>query len=106
MSDGQSHDTSDATKIFCHINTFLINAQNSYLDLHVIAFGGVNSQKLNKIVGASSKVKIHSSAETSDLSQTFVDIAGGEEITDFIEIDTDKQVSEAVAGHLAIEYLA
>ena len=76
------------------------------MELHVIAFGaGVNTAQLTQIAGASHKGKVHSSADTAELSNIFVDIAGGQDVASLLEAEIGKRISEAVTDRLSLEYL-
>ena len=49
---------------------------------------------------------IVSSADTAELSNIFVHIAGGHAVADFIETEIGQRISEAVTDKLSLEYMA
>eukprot|EP00978_Attheya_sp_CCMP212_P009335 scaffold22059_cov52-Attheya_sp.AAC.2 len=107
MSDGASHDASQAAGEFSQLNrTIRLNTETD-LELHVIAFGsGADTSQLKQIAGASQNGKLHMSADTAELSNIFVDIASGGNVTDRIEAEIGKRISEAVSDRLSLEFIA
>jgi Mg-chelatase subunit ChlD len=104
MSDGGSAgDASRAAAEFSTLNSEI----ESDLELHVIAFGsGADMGQLQQIAGASPNGKVYSSADTTELSNTFVEIASGQDVAGLLEAEIGKRISEAVTDKLSLEYLA
>lgn len=109
MSDGGTG-TSDASKAACEFENMNreVNEQlGNDLELHVIAFGaGASLIQLQRIASTSRSGKIHTSADTTDLSNIFVDIAGGEDVAGLLEDKIVKRISDAVTDKLSLEYMA
>lgn len=105
MSDGCAGDARAAAQTFSQLNAAIRSTTGSDLELHVIAFGGANSAQLQEIANASSRGKVYASANTADLSNIFVNIAGGQDVAQVLKAEVAKRISEAVADRLAIEYL-
>ena len=81
MSDGGSGDAAAAAGTFSLLNREMRLRLSADLELHVIAFGaGANTTQLQQIAGASRNGTMHSSADTTELSDIFVDIAGGQDV--------------------------
>jgi Mg-chelatase subunit ChlD len=107
MSDGMAPDASAAAGAFSMLNREIRHRLESDLELHVIAFGsGVDTAQLQQIAGASRNGKVHSSADTTELSNIFVEIASGQDVAGLLEAEIGKRISEAVTDKLSLEYLA
>jgi uncharacterized protein YegL len=107
MSDGQANDASAAAVEFLKLNSEIRHLRESDLELHVIAFGsGVNHAQLRQIAAASPNGKVHSTVDTTQLSNVFVDIAGGQAVAGLLEAEISNRISEAVTDKLSLEYLA
>ena len=75
------------------------------LELHVIAFGaGANTMQLRTIAQSSRNGKVYTSANTAKLSNIFVDIAGGQDVSGVLEAKIGKRIGDAVASKLELEY--
>eukprot|EP00980_Cylindrotheca_fusiformis_P018989 scaffold6361_cov124-Cylindrotheca_fusiformis.AAC.2 len=108
MSDGGTvhQDSAMASQTFSQINTEVISRFKSDLELHVIAFGGgADTRQLSDIARASRKGRLHACADSAALSQTFENIAGGQEVASMLESQIGRRISEAVADKLSLEYL-
>ena len=107
MSDGGAYDANLAADTFARLNLYIQQTHGSDLEFHVIAFGGgANIEQLQLIAGSSSNGKLHESADTTELSNLFVEIAGGGSVVDKLEAEIGKRVSDAVSDRLSIEYIA
>eukprot|EP00978_Attheya_sp_CCMP212_P017154 scaffold45541_cov49-Attheya_sp.AAC.7 len=77
------------------------------LELHVIAFGsGTDTSQLKKIAGASQNGKLHMSTATAELSNIFVDIGSGGNVTDRVEAEIGTRISEAMSDRLSLKFIA
>jgi Mg-chelatase subunit ChlD len=107
MSDGAAGDAPAAASTFSSLNQQIKCRFGDDLELHVIAFGSnASRQQLEQIAGASRNGKVHMSADTADLSNIFVDIAGGQDVTGVLEAEIGKRISEAVMDKLCLEYMS
>jgi hypothetical protein len=107
MSDGGSGDAAAASGEFLSLNQEIRPRLGSDLELHVIAFGSrTNNQQLQQIAGASGKGKVHTSADTAELSNVFVDIASERDVAGLLEAEIGKRISDAVTDKLSLEYIA
>jgi len=106
MSDGCAYDSNQAASAFSQLNNTLRHQLECELELNVIAFGsGASQAQLMRIAGSSRSGKFHTSADTAELSNIFVQIAGGSQVADVLEAEIGKRISEAVSGRLAVEYM-
>ena len=106
MSDGCANDAAAAAGTFSQINRNVRQSLGSDLELHVIAFGGgASTSQLQQIAGSSRIGKLHTSADTAELSSIFVEIAGGGDVADTLEAEIGKRISEAVSDRLDLEYI-
>ena len=106
MSDGCAHDAAQAAGAFSHLNRGIRHSHESDLELHVIAFGnGASTQQLQQIAGSSRNGKLQTSADTAQLSNIFVEIAGGSGVADVLEAEIGKRISDAVSDRLSLEYI-
>ncbi len=106
MSDGQASDTDAAVGTFAQINRNVRQTYESDLELHVIAFSnGASTSQLQKIAESSRNGKLHTSADTAELSSIFVEIAGGSGVAEKLEAEIGKKISDAVSDRLSIEYI-
>lgn len=106
MSDGAANDSTQAAHAFATLNAQIRQRVNSDLELHVIGFGGgANNHQLQEIAGSSPKGKVYASAGAAELSNLFVQIAGGQDVAGLLEAEVGKRISEAVADRLAVEFL-
>eukprot|EP00977_Amphora_coffeiformis_P020936 scaffold8649_cov185-Amphora_coffeaeformis.AAC.7 len=106
MSDGASNDASQAAQVFAQLNSSVHISTGHDLELHVIAFGGgADTAQLRLIAQSSPQGRVYASANTADLSNIFVNIAGGQDVAQVLQAEVAKRISEAVADRLAIEYL-
>ena len=107
MSDGEAGDAGHAAGAFSVLNRNERHKRGSDLELHVIAFGsGASTAQLQQIAGSSRNGKLHMSADTAELSNIFVEIAGGDNVAGVLEAEIGKRISEAVSDRLALEYVA
>lgn len=107
MSDGQADDAQTAANSFAALNREITIRYGSELELHVIAFGSANSGQLQTIANSSTKGQLHSAASTYDLSNVFVQIAGGgEKIASVLKEEIGKRVLDAVSDRIVAEYSA
>jgi len=107
MSDGGTHDASAAADTFAELNRNIRHSHGSDLELHVIAFGSQSStSQLQQIASSSRNGKLHTSADTAELSSIFVEIAGSSNVTEMLEAEIGKRISEAVSDRLSLEYIA
>ena len=106
MSDGEANDAHDATEKFSELNRNIHQSHADDLELHVIAFrGGASTTQLQQIAGSSRNGKLHTSADTAELSDIFVEIAGGADVAVQLEAEIGKRISDAVSDKLSVEYL-
>ena len=107
MSDGEASDVEAAAYTFSQLNRNVRRSHGSDIELHVIAFGsGASISQLQKIASSSSNGKFHTSANTADLSNIFVDIAGGGIMAEQLEAEIGNRISDAISDKLSIEYVA
>lgn len=108
MSDGEAGDASASAGRFAELNRNIRQKNNdSDLELHVIAFGsGASMTQLQQITGSSRMGKLHTSANTAQLSNIFVDITGGSSVADVLEAEIGKRLSDVVSDRLSLEYIA
>ena len=107
MSDGGTCDAAAAAGTFSQLSRNIRHSHSSDLELHVIAFGsGASTSQLQQIAGSSRNGKLHTSADTAELSNIFVDIAGGGDVAEKLEAEIGKRISDAVSDKLSIEYFA
>ena len=107
MSDGQASDAAAAAGTFSQLSRNIRHSHSSDIELHVIAFGsGASTSQLQEIAGSSRNGKLHTSADTAELSNIFVDIAGGGNVAETLEAEIGKRISDAVSDKLSIEYFA
>jgi len=106
MSDGCANDAAAAAGTFSQLSHNVHQSLGSDLELHVIAFGGgASTSQLQQIAGSSRNGKLHTSADTAELSSIFVEIAGGGGVVDTLETEIGKRISEAVSDRLDLEYI-
>eukprot|EP00957_Ditylum_brightwellii_P037033 2803797-Ditylum_brightwellii.AAC.1 len=106
MSDGCADDSNEAANKFSQLNGNLRRRLDCELELNVIAFGsGASHAQLKRIANSSKNGKFHTSADTAELSNIFVQIAGGDQVVDVLEAEIGKRISEAVSDRLAVEYV-
>jgi preprotein translocase subunit SecA/uncharacterized protein YegL len=102
MSDGgQARDATAAAVEFSKLNIEIRHLLGNDLELHVIAFGsGVDKAQMKKIARVSRNAKVYSSADTTELSNIFVEIASGQGVqaAGLLEAEIGKRISEAVAS--------
>jgi hypothetical protein len=60
---------------------------------------------LGRIASSSPNGSVCSSADTTELSRVFVEIAGGAHVAGLFEAEIGKRVSEAVSDKVALEFL-
>merc|ERR1712232_323783 len=107
MSDGGTRDADAAAGKFAKLNRNIRKRFYNDLELHVIAFGGgASTSQLQKIARSTRLGKLHTSADTAQLSSIFVEIAGGSSVADVLEAEIGKRISDAVSDRLSLEYLA
>ncbi|KAL7557640.1 hypothetical protein ACA910_001244 [Epithemia clementina (nom. ined.)] len=107
MSDGAAGDAAEAAISFSSINRSVQSRFADNLELHVIAFGdGANISQLQQIANASTRGKTYTSGSTAELYNIFVSIAGGRDVTQVLQAEVTKRISDSVADRLSIEYLA
>ena len=107
MSDGGTNDAEDAAGKFSELNRSFRQSSDSDVELHVIAFGGgASTQQLQKITASSRRGKLHTSVDTAQLSNIFVEIAGGSNVAQVLEAEIGKRISDAVSDRLSLEYIA
>ena len=107
MSDGGTNDASAAAGTFAQLNSNIRQSHGSDLELHVIAFGsGASTSQLQQIASSSRNSKLHTSANTAELTNIFVEIAGSSNVTEMLEAEIGKRISEAVSDRLSLEYIA
>jgi hypothetical protein len=78
MSDGMAdeHDSVNTAQLFSVMNSEVQQRWRTHLELHVIAFGsGLDTRQLANIMRSSARGRIHSSANVSQLSDIFIEIA-------------------------------
>mmetsp|Transcript_18198 Transcript_18198/g.39423 ORF Transcript_18198/g.39423 Transcript_18198/m.39423 type:complete len:1024 (+) Transcript_18198:344-3415(+) len=106
MSDGGTNDADSAAATFSHINSSTKSTFGEDLELHVVAFGnGADTRQLQAISRSSPKGKVHVSGTVGELSNIFVNIAGGQDVAQVLQAEVAKRISEAVADRLSMEYL-
>jgi len=106
MSDGATNDADKAAREFKLMNHKVKERLGSDLELHVIAFGsGASQAQLQTIASTSRSGKVYTSADTTDLSNIFVDIAGGEVVAELLEAEIGRRISETVTDKLLLEYM-
>jgi len=106
MSDGGTSDSAAAAGTFSTLNREIRATSGIDLELHVIAFGaGASTTQLAQIAGSSRNGKVHTSADTAELSDIFTDIAGGQDVAGLLEAEIGKRISDAVTDKLSLEYL-
>ncbi len=106
MSDGGTWDADAAAGKFSQLNRNIRQSHDHDLELHVIAFGGgASTTQLQQITGSSRNGKLHTSADTTALSNIFVEIAGGANVAEKLEAEIGKRISDAVSDRLSVEYL-
>jgi hypothetical protein len=107
MSDGGAPDAHEAANTFSTLNQEIKSRFGDDLELHVIAFGlHASRQQLELIAGTSQNGKVRMSADSADLSNVFVNIAGGQDVTSVLEDEIGKRISEAVTDKLCLEYMS
>ncbi len=109
MSDGEAHhhDASTAARIFSRVNRWVCQNRGRNLELHVIAFrSGASTKQLKQIRGSSDNGKLYNSANVEELSNVFVEIAEGGNVTTMIEAEIGSRIFDAVSDRLSLEYLA
>jgi hypothetical protein len=107
MSDGAANGAHEAANTFSTLNQEIRSHFGNDLKLHVIAFRlNTSHQQLELIDGASQNGKVHMSADTVDLSNVFVDIAGGQDVRSVLENEIRKCIPEAVTDKLCLEYIS
>jgi uncharacterized protein YegL len=109
MSDGMA-DESDAQlamRTFSTLNQEILGRSGSAIELHVIAFGaGLDQRQLQYIAQSSPKGRLHTSADTAQLSSIFVDIAkSSQNVSTVLEAEIGRRISDAVSDKLAMEYV-
>ena len=107
MSDGATGDADAAAGKFSELNRNIRQSRDNDLELHVIAFGHeASSEQLQKIAGSSRRGKLYTSVNTVELSNIFVEIAGGSNVAAVLEAEIGKRISDAVSDRLSLEYVA
>jgi len=108
MSDGGTCDAPAAAQKFSELNQNVRQRNGNDLELHVIAFGcGASTTQLQNIAGSSGAGKLHTSADTAELSNIFVDIANsGDGVAKVLEAEIGKRILDAVSDRLSLEYTA
>ena len=106
MSDGQANDAAQAASEFSQLTGRIHRTYDTNLELHVISFGGqASTSQLSQITGSSKNGKLHTSANTVELSNIFVDIAGAANVANLLEAEIGNRISEAVTDRLSLEYM-
>jgi energy-coupling factor transporter ATP-binding protein EcfA2 len=106
MSDGMADDSADAAATFRALNRDLVSRSGDELDLNVVGFGGgTDTRQLLEIANASRNGRVHSTSDVNDLSKTFIQIAGGNNVAHVLEAEIGRRISDAVTNRLAAEYL-
>ena len=106
MSDGWANDANAAADNFSKLNQNIRQAHGNDLELHVIAFGdSASTTQLEKLAGSSKNGKFHTSANTAQLSNIFVEIACGANIAAKLEAEIGIRITEAISDRLTVEYL-
>ncbi len=109
MSDGLA-DEGDAiytADLFKETSGEVRNRTGSDLDLHVIAFGsGMDTRQLVNIMHSSNRGRIHSSANSAQLSRIFIEIAKAtSDVASVLEAEIGRRITEVVSDKVALEYL-
>ena len=106
MSDGGTSDSAAAAGTFSTLNREIRTTSGIDLELHGIAFGaGASTAQLAQIAGSSRNGKVHTSADTAELSDIFMDIAGEQDVARLMEAEIGKRISNAVTDKLSLEHL-
>lgn len=109
MSDGVADET-DAlitAQIFKNLSQEVHRRWGNELELHVIAFGpGLDTRQLAHITRSSGRGKIHTSANATQLSDVFVEIAqSSSDVAGILEAEIGRRISQAVSDKVELEYL-
>jgi hypothetical protein len=109
MSDGMAdeQDSVNTARIFSVMNAEVQQRWRTHLELHVIAFGsGLDTRQLANIMRSSARGRIHSSANVSQLSDIFIEIAKtSSDVAGALESEIGRRISDAVSDKIALEYL-
>jgi len=108
MSDGQTgaSDAAYAAQCFSSLNHEIQRQREHDLELHVIAFGSVDTAQLKQIANSSPQGQLHTSADTAELSNIFVDIAkSSQDVSKILEAEIGRRISDAVSDKLSMEYI-
>ncbi|KAL3901507.1 MAG: hypothetical protein SGARI_006057 [Bacillariaceae sp.] len=105
MSDGMAHDAEHAATTFAQLNSKVKAQYGSDLELHVIGFGGgTDTSQLRTITNASPYGSLHTASDITNLSNVFVQIAGGGNVANVLEEEIGKRIYDAVTDRLSAEY--
>ena len=105
MSDGIADDAEYAAQIFAQLNCQVKAQYRSDLELHVIGFGGgTDTSQLRAISNASPYGSLHTASDITNLSNLFVQIAGGGDVAKVLEEEIGKRIYDAVTDRLCAEY--
>jgi uncharacterized protein YegL len=106
MSDGCANDAAAAASTFATLNREIQSRFGQELELHVIGFGnGVDTTQLRAISDSSRRGSLHSVSTITGLSNVFVQIAGGTDISNVLEAEIGKRIYDAVTDRLTAEYV-
>lgn len=109
MSDGlaDERDAEYTASIFKRTTEKVRIHDGNDISLHVIAFGpGMDQRQLLNIMHSSSNGRIHSSANASQLSDIFIEIAKTtSDVAAILEAEIGRRISEAVSDKVSLEYL-
>ena len=106
MSDGGTDDAPTAASTFRAVNQQVRQKHGCDLDLHVIAFGsGADTQQLQQICQSSPKGRVYLSSDTVQLTNIFVNIAGGTQVATVLQEEIAREISDAVSDTLSLGYL-
>mmetsp|Transcript_12850 Transcript_12850/g.19234 ORF Transcript_12850/g.19234 Transcript_12850/m.19234 type:complete len:1061 (-) Transcript_12850:89-3271(-) len=106
MSDGGAGDANEAATTFSQFNGIFRGHNTNELELNVIAFGiGASHAQLQCIANSSRNGRFHTSVDTTDLSNIFVQIAEEGQVVACLETEIGKRISDAVSDRLALEYV-
>ena len=106
MSDGGASDAGSAASTFAQLNSHVKSHHGNDLELHVIGFGGgCNTTQLRAIANASPYGSLHTASDIHNLSNLFVQIAGGgDNVATVLEEEIGKRIYDAVTDRLCAEY--
>jgi uncharacterized protein YegL len=106
MSDGGTGDAPKDASTFRAINQQVQQKHGCDLDLHVIAFdSGADTQQLQQICQSSPKGRVYLSSDTVQLTNIFVNIAGGTQVATVLQEEIAREISDAVSDSLSLGYL-